>query len=288
MIRKPVVAGQFYEADKEKLLKQIEGSFTHELGPGALPEKKRQGSIVGAIVPHAGYMFSGACAAYVYKAIAEAEFPDVYVILGPSHMNFHKTCFSMDDWETPLGLVRSDEDFRRILEENKIELIPEPHHEEHSIEVQLPFLQFISQDNKDKLKFIPILVADDWEDTAPLIRKAVEEYSSKGKKVCIITSSDFTHFGANYGYVPFSENVKDNLHHLDKGAIMKIEQMDVAGFKGYCDEQQATICGRNAVSALLTIIKGKAKKVEVLKYYTSGEITGDYTSAVGYASIIFK
>lgn len=288
MIRKPVVAGQFYERSREKLLGQIEWCFRHPLGPGSLPKKERKGFVKGAISPHAGYMFSGPCMAHVYKEIAEAEFPDLYLFLGPSHIGFHKTCFSMDDWETPLGLVRSDEEFGKILEDNNIDLVPIPHNEEHSIEVQLPFLQYASGEDKEKIRFIPIMVAEDWQDSVPLIKKSILEYEKKKRRVCIIASSDFTHYGFNYGYTPFLSDIRENLHRLDNGAIDEIKKLNVLSFINYCETTGATICGRAPIAALLTVLKDKVKKAELLKYYTSGDMVGDHSSAVGYAGIVFR
>lgn len=287
MLRKPIVAGQFYEKDKEKLTEQIEGCFRHRLGPGALPKKQRKGMIIGVVSPHAGYPYSGPCAAHAYKAIAESEFPDLYVLLGPSHFAFHKTCFSMDDWETPLGVAKTDGDFGGLLEANMIDIIPFPHKEEHSIEVQLPFLQYISKGKE--MRFVPIMIADDWKDTAPLIARAIKQYESRDKKVCIITSSDFTHYGFNYGFIPFIENIKNNLYALDKGAIDEILKVNAFGFVNYCGKTGATICGRAPIAAMLTILKELAKcKAGLLKYYTSGDMTGDYDNSVGYAAIGFR
>ncbi|MFO8015556.1 MAG: AmmeMemoRadiSam system protein B [Candidatus Woesearchaeota archaeon] len=296
MIRQPIVAGQFYDDRKEELLKQIEHCFKHKMGPGSLPKKQREGKVMGVISPHAGYMFSGPCAAHAFKAVAEAEFPDLYICLGPSHVGFHKTCFSMDDWETPLGTAFTDDEFGRILENNAIDINPHPHKEEHSIEVQIPFLQYISgesskgsKDKQEKLRFVPIMVAEeDWQDAADRIRKAIKEYEKDGRSVCIITSSDFTHYGQNYGFVPFTEDLKENMRNLDKGAIEKIKKLDAEGFMKYCKETGATICGKAPIAAMLSILKGRAESVELLKYYTSGDLLDDYTNAVGYAGISLR
>jgi len=290
MIRKAVVSGQFYEGTKEALLKQIEECFRHEKGPGMLPGTQRKGKILGAIVPHAGYIYSGPCAAHSYKAIAESEIPNVYVILGPSHMGFHKTCFSLDYWETPLGLVKTNDKLGQIMEDNKLELIPLPHNEEHSIEVQIPFLQYITQKQISKLKILPIIVAEtDWEDMIPMIKKSIEEFTAEKKKnVIIIASSDFTHYGVNYGYLPFNTNVKENLHNLDKGAIDRIKKMDSKDFLRYCDTTGATICGKYPIAVLIELLKGKSQSAELLQYYASGDILGDYRNAVGYGSMIFR
>lgn len=289
MIRNPIVAGQFYEEKEDRLLQQIKDAFLDMRGPRELPTGQRKGLIKGIISPHAGYTYSAACASHGYKAIAEAEPADLYIILGPSHIGFHKSCYSEDDWETPLGLIDSDDKFGEILEDDLIDLIPFPHKEEHSIEVQLPFLQFACNDIKKKLKFIPIMISEtDYEETAKGLIKAIKEYEKKGKKVIVIASSDFTHYGVNYGYVPFSKNVKENLYALDKGAIDRILKLDSDGFLEYCSKTGATICGKYPIYVMLEIMKAKKASAELLQYYTSADVMGDYGTAVGYASILFR
>jgi len=289
MIRKPIVAGQFYEANKDALLKQIKDAFLDIRGPRELPSGQRKGIVRGIISPHAGYMFSGPCAAHGFKAIAESEFPNMYLMLGPSHIGFHKSCFSEDDWQTPLGLIRTNAKFCRILEENEVELIPFPHKEEHSIEVQIPMLQFASKDKESKLKFVPVMISEtDYVEAAKNLIKAVKEYEKEGKSVVVITSSDFTHFGVNYGFMPFSKNVKDNLYRLDKGAAEFMLKLDSKGFLDYCEKTGATICGKYAIYVMIELMKAKKARPEPLCYYTSADIVGDYANAVGYASMVFR
>ena len=142
-IRKPIVAGQFYPADPEALEQELKKSFTHKFGPGSLPGKRTGKKVYAAISPHAGYFFSGAGAAHVFKEIGEAEFPDTYIILGVNHTG-PWTCTSDEDWETPLGTVKCDTELAKKLGEKGIPIKNPSHHGEHSIEVQLPFLQFVS------------------------------------------------------------------------------------------------------------------------------------------------
>lgn len=282
MTRKPIVAGQFYPADAKELDDSIKGSFTHKFGPGGLPGKKGKKKIYGAISPHAGYFYSGAGAAHVFKEIAEAEFPDTYIILGVNHSG-PWTCSSDEDWETPLGTARCDTELVKRLEEKGIPIKNIAHHGEHSIEVQLPFLQFVSKDRIKDLRIAPIMVADTkFEKIGKAIQEAVKEL---GRKAVIICSSDFTHYGFNYGYAPFDEDVKENMEKLDGGAIKLIEKTDPKGFLDYTEKTGATICGKCGISVLLWLMKGK--KAELLKYYTSADIIGDYDHAVGYASIVF-
>jgi AmmeMemoRadiSam system protein B len=149
--------------------------------------------------------------------------------------------------------------------------------------VQLPFLQFVSKDQIKDLKIVPIMIADTkFEKIGKSIQEAVKEL---GRKAIIICSSDFTHYGFNYGYVPFDEDVKENMKKLDGEAIKLIEKADSKGFLDYTEKTGATICGKCGISVLLWLMK--YKKAELLKYYTSADIIGDYDNAVGYASIVF-
>ncbi len=282
MVREPCVAGQFYEGEKEGLLKQIRECFLSKFGPGKLPEKKKQGTVKAAIVPHAGYMFSGPCAAHAYKRIAESEQPDLFIILGPNHTGFGRTSVLLDDFSTPLGIAEVDDEFGEALMKNsKIDNDARVHRYEHSIEVQLPFLQFCLK----KFKFLPIVISSPHylDELAEGIRKTAEQLK---KKVCVIASSDFTHFGYNYGYIPFTENVKENLEKLDKGAIKYIAKFDEEGFLRYVRETGATICGFLPIVVLMKILKNEKPESELLKYYTSSDMMGDYSNSVSYASIV--
>lgn len=287
-IRKAIVAGQFYEGDFDRLNKQLIECFESEKGPGTLPINKRKGFVLGAVVPHASYLFSGPCAAWSYKEIAESEFPDLFIIIGPNHSGLGRTSTILDDWETPFGVIKADKEFgKKLISNSCIVEDSLAHLHEHSIEVQLPFLQFVSKDYLKKLRFIPITIGFDHniKELASGIKKTIEE---SGKKVCIIASSDFTHYGFSYGYVPFSINVKENIQKLDNDAIKFIKNLDSDGFLNYVKVKEATICGAVPIAVLIELMKGKAEKVNLMHYYTSADIMGDYNNAVGYASIVFK
>jgi len=285
MIRKPLVSGQFYPSNFQELDKEINNCFNSKFGPGALPIKKREKKILGVIAPHAGYTFSGPCQAWAYKEIAESYFPDLFILLGLSHSGF-KTCLSLYDFETPFGIVKNDIDFGRALIKNSN--IPEnedSHKLEHSIEVQLPFLQFVSRDYLGKLRICPLICSPDipYEDIANALYKTIKELN---KKVIIIASSDFTHYGINYGYFPFTENIKENIYNFDKEAISFIEKLDEKRFLKYVEENNATICGYYPIATMINLAKKLgAKKGKLLIYYTSGDVINDYSSCVGYASI---
>jgi AmmeMemoRadiSam system protein B len=276
IIREPVVAGSFYEIDKEKLKKQINFCFNHKLGPKEISKKEFK----VAIVPHAGYEYSGPVAAWVYAKIKESN----YLIIGPNHTGYGATFSIMKSgmWKTPLGEVVIDENFANKLIENCkiLEQDVLAHQNEHSIEVQLPFLQF----RYKNFKFVPICILNEFADNPLLeackcigegIAKTVK--SSKGSWI-VLASSDFSH------YLPH-----ELANEIDNYLIDSILKLDVKEFFDRINEKQASVCGFGPIAIAMTVAKElKARKSELLKYATSGDVTGDFSSVVGYASITFS
>jgi AmmeMemoRadiSam system protein B len=286
-MRKAAYNGFFYPKTTDALNKAIEECFTGKLGPGALPTKPKLDSFpVKAIIsPHAGYVFSGMAAAWSYMAVAEAPLPDLFILLGPSHRAGHSG-ISMDSFETPLGIIRVDQDFAKALvKKGNIKLDEAIHEKEHSLEVQLPFLQFSLGNRAEKIKILPFLVSDDLDlgKAASDLRETITELK---RTVTFIVSSDFTHYGPEYGYVPFTSDLKERLSKLDGEAINLIKKGDADGFAAYVYKTGATICGQFAITLLLKTIKFKQALLE--QYYTSGEITGNYKNSVSYVSLVFR
>ena len=280
--------GIFYENSINSLNKQIEECFNSNLGPGDLPVSKRSKKLFGIISPHAGYAYSGACQAWAYKEIAESEFHDVYVILGTNHNGVGKFSACLRNFESPFGVVSVDEEFGKGLM-NEFKLLKEQsrdHLREHSIEVQLPFLQFVSKNKLSDLKILPILIGHaDYED----LKVFGEILGSTNKKIIVIASSDFTHYGPNYGYIPFVNDKKENLYKLDNKMIEFILNLDSKGFLEYKNKMDATVCGANVIiTAIETVKVLGCKKGQLLKYYTSGDVTKDYEGAVGYSGVVFR
>jgi AmmeMemoRadiSam system protein B len=281
MVRNPVVAGQFYPANPHELRKQIQSCFLSKFGPGKEPSKEISKKLIGVISPHAGYMFSGPCQAFSYKEIAEAKLPDVYIIIGLSHSGY-PTCISSQDWKTPLGTVKCDKEFQEVLSKH-LDVNEDMHLSEHSIEVQLPFLQYATENSAIKIAPITASPDMDYREIADHIFNALQITK---RTALIITSSDFTHYGDNYRYLPFTQKIKENMHALDKGALKQIEALNSASFLKYVNDTGATICGNYPIAVLLELSKRLgAKKGSLLQYYTSGDIVEDYSSAVGYASV---
>jgi len=286
-MRRAAYAGLFYPKTSSALSKTLEECFTGRLGPGALPTKPRPGALpVKAVIsPHAGYVYSGMAAAWSYKALAETRLPDLFILLGPNHRT-NESGISIETFETPLGLVRADQEFARaLIKKGSIRINESIHTHEHSLEVQLPFLQFALSNKAGKIKILPLLVSDDL-DLDKAAKDLKETINELKKRVIFIVSSDFTHYGPSYGYLPFTHSIKENLSKLDKGAISFILKGDAQGFENYIHETGASVCGYLSISLFLRTITFNKASLE--QYYTSGDVVGDYTNSVSYASIVFR
>ena len=277
-IRKPAVAGSFYAGDLKSLNRQIENCFLHKIGPGEIPlvNPERKNNIIGLISPHAGYMYSGPVAANGFYKIALDGKPDTIIILGPNHRGFGEDVSIMVEgkWKTPLGELEIDTDIaEKILKNSKIiRNDPKAHQYEHSIEVQLPFVQYIFGKN---IKFVPICMTRQDINTDIEIAESICS-SVADKNILIIASSDFTH------YEP-----QEYAKKMDKQAINAILNFDPKRLYDMIYHQNLTMCGSGPVATMLIASKALgAKKAELLKYATSGDITDMYDQVVGYASLI--
>lgn len=294
MIREPAVAGKFYEDTEKKLKEQIKKCFKHKLGPKKLPGKPGKKKVVAVVVPHAGYSYSGPCAAHAYKAIAEAQQPETFVIIGPNHHGIGSSVavYPEGEWITPLGKVEVDSQLATAVLENTTYASADPiaHKYEHSIEVQLPFLQFVSK----KFKILPVCMKGlrVLKEANDLIGAILNAAYKLNRKIIIIASSDFTHYGPSYMYTPFKgtkTQIKSKVEQMDKKAISYIEKIKEVDFLKHVIKNNATICGYASItSAIIYARSMKIKKGKLLKFYTSGDITKDYTNTVSYASIIFQ
>jgi len=279
MIRKPAVAGLFYESNPESLRKRIKWCYKHQLGPGKIPDqigKKR--SIKGLMAPHAGYQYSGPVAAHSYLKLAEDGFPETVVIMCPNHTGQGSGVSTMTEgtWQTPLGNVQIDEEFAKklISHHTLLDDNPAAHLQEHSCEVQLPFLQYISTD----FQLVPVCMWMQDLETATELGQAIEKTGREiGRDVVVIASTDFTHYQSQEVAKSQDEKVLEAIKALDEKLLMK----KVA-------ELNVTMCGYGPVATALVASKAMgANTSEILKYATSGDATGDYSSVVGYASAVF-
>ncbi len=271
-MRNPAVAGQFYPGNREEIEELVGKCFSEAM------KKAKPMSAYAGVAPHAGYVYSGVPAAATFLSIKELENAETVVIVGPNHTGTGGlVALSTEDWELPTGVVKNDKDFGEEMVKNANFLKPgeEAHRTEHSIEVQLPFLQHVNP----KAKIVPVCMMDQSLEGARDVAEAVLATEKKmGREVVVIASSDFSH------YIP-SEAAEER----DKKAMEQILKLDAEAFQKERKAQDWSICGYGpiSVSILYAKAKGSKKGLEVM-YTNSGEITGDYSQVVAYASIIFS
>ncbi len=259
-------SGGFYPGRPEQLRESIKECFAHELGPkcGASP-------VIGGIVPHAGYAYSGPAAAWFYHQLTSMK-PKPVILVGPNHTGLGSpvSVSAEDSWETPLGPVSVDSELRGVVCD-RLGLSPEDdaHRFEHSIEVQLPFLQFVWG---TKFSFLPISVGVQDSETCERVGKAIS-----GLDALIIASSDLNH------YLPARETMR-----LDELAINAVLSADPDKLLSVVRSNNITMCGVAPVAVMLWALRDRMKKIELLSHYTSGDITGDNSSVVGYASFAVR
>ena len=275
MIREPVVAGQFYPGRKEDLEKMIKSCYEHKYGPGnQLIESSEK--IFGIVCPHAGYVYSGPTACHSYKSISSQN-PELVIIIGPNHFGIGKNAATMIDakWQTPLGMVQVDsESAQEVVEKSEIiEIDNYSHSQDHSLEVQIPMLQSMLS---KEFQILPIILLAQNIETAKDVGYAVSEIAKK-KNSIIVASSDFTHYEEN-----------SFAHLQDKALIEPILEMDVERFYRVLKEKRVTACGFGAIASTMIACKNLgATKGELLSYATSGDVSGDTESVVGYGAIKF-
>jgi MEMO1 family protein len=272
--RKPAVAGSFYPADGKQLGEIVSGFISK----ADVDRKMQQCSAF--VSPHAGYVYSGHVAGYAYALLEEAykkEKFDTLVIIGPNHTGYgDPIAISLEDWETPLGTVKNDKEFAKAIIAASPELTADEtaHAYEHSVEVQLPFIQRCVPE----AKFVPICMGDQSYDASRMLADAIlKAVAATGRKIVVVASSDFNHYDS-------AEAAKNK----DLPAIEALKTMDVAKFNALLKDSGDTACGYGPISvaAMFSAARG-AKGAVLLKYSNSGEITNDYSSVVAYASMAF-
>ncbi len=267
MVRRAVVAGQFYNGTEKSLREQVRKY---------VDERAKKEEVIGALAPHAGFMFSGEVAGAVYSRIV---FPETFVILGPNHTGagLPSAIMTKGKWQTPLGEVEIDSDLAGEILANSKSLGEDEraHSYEHSIEVQLPFLQYLGKD----FKFVPICVSHLDLGACRDIGKAIAKAIKEGKKrVIIVASSDLTH------YEPQEEAKRK-----DKVALEAVIKLDPEGLFAKVEDYRISMCG--VIPTTIMLIASQelgAKKAELVKYMTSGDVIGDFSQVVGYGGVLIK
>ncbi|MGB7600403.1 MAG: AmmeMemoRadiSam system protein B [Candidatus Sulfotelmatobacter sp.] len=269
LVRHPAVAGRFYTGDSEALRQEVDTYLSQ------VPLRKVTAAL-GCIAPHAGYMYSGHVAGAVFAGL---EVQELCVVLCPNHTGMGRALAIVSDgsWETPLGLVPIDSDFATSLKQ-RCSLLHEDsaaHRSEHAIEVELPFLQI----RQPRLKFVPIaLGTGHFEALEQLGIALAEAIAAHRKPVLIVASSDMNHYESDA-----ITRIKD------QSAIEPILRLDARGLYDVVTQQHVSMCGFGPAVTMLTAVKRLgATSAELVKYATSGDVSGDRDAVVGYAGIVVR
>lgn len=268
------LAGSWYSDDPAVLASEIDGFMR------AVPESESR-PVAALLLPHAGLRWSGQTAAYGLKLLAGRDIRRV-IVLGPAHRYPLRNSGSLPSgythYSTPLGETPLDSEVISALRQSEFfTSLPEANETEHSVQVLLPMLQR----TLGNFSYVPIalgsLDAAAAKGIAAALRPHLDAHS------LLVISSDFTHYGTSFAYVPFASDIRGNLEKLDMGAFARIKAHDLAGFSGYLEKTGATICGRAPIEVLLALIPESAQ-VTLLHYTTSAAATGDYAHSVSYLS----
>jgi AmmeMemoRadiSam system protein B len=278
LVRRPAVAGSFYPDDPDQLRKVIDGCYVHPLGPGALPPaKEKRGGIMACVCPHAGYEYSGPVAAHSYLWLSAMRKPELVVIVAPNHYGLGSgvSTFREGAWETPLGRVPVDSEAAAEIVKltGLVDFDPESHRREHSLEVQLPFLQQVY----GTFNLLPISLSFQDIETAREIGRGLSKMLV-GRDAILIASSDLTH------YEP-----ADVAREKDMALLETVQDLDIEAFYDVLEKKSVTACGFGAIATVMEASRLLGfKKGELLKYANSGDTTGDNGAVVGYPAVSFR
>jgi len=272
-VRYPAVAGAFYPYDDERLSKQIDGYLA------AAGDVAVKGEIVGIVAPHAGYHYSGAIAAYAFKTLAGKKY-DTVIVLGPNHRvhGFRDVAIYKEGFfKTPLGNVPVDSEVAlKILNADPAKFVSDPdlQTEEHSLEVEIPFLQ---RTLAPGFKIVPIMMGDYSRGTIERIATEIVK-NTKGKKVLIVASCDLSH-----------DKDYETACEMDRRALESIAKMDIGAVEKFEHAGKTEMCGYGPVMVLMHIARAEGvTKGRMLKYANSGDTTGDRSGRiVGYGAVVF-
>ncbi len=278
--RAPAVAGMFYPNNPEELKGLVDQSFRNQrFGPGKAPPSGSKRRIYGIVSPHAGYVYSGAVAANGFYEVSSMDFKNV-VMIGPNHYGIGSWVAAMKDgeWQTPLGQVSVNSELAKEIASRSsiLDFDDFAHSRDHCLEVQLPFLQSIRQD----FRIVPIVLISQRSDTAYDLGNAISETIVERGDIdntLLMASSDFTHYEPN-----------SDAHRKDGELIKAILTLDVNKFYAVLERLDVSACGYGAIATIMVAAKNMgATRGELLKYATSGDVTGDTGAVVGYSSIVF-
>jgi AmmeMemoRadiSam system protein B/AmmeMemoRadiSam system protein A len=275
-VREPILAGSWYPGEAGELRTTVE----EFLADGGAPDERT----IALIAPHAGYVYSGATAGKAFAAV-RGRAAERVILLGPSHRAAFNggALSSQDAWRTPLGEVPLDREAIGALQTHRgFRVNDAAHGREHSLEIEIPFLQVALRPG---WKLVPIMVGQLDDETVGELAEGIAPLLGSG--TLVVVSSDFTHFGQDYGYVPFRDSVATRIRNLDEEGIAAIRRMSSEQFEDFRERTGATICGADPIRVLLTLMAGRAQEVVQRGYDQSGAMVGSYTNSVSYAALTF-
>ncbi len=263
-IRESVIAGSWYSGNASRLQREVQDYLSQASSVDL------KGQLVALISPHAGYRYSGQVAAYAYKLLGERKFSSV-VVIAPSHRSYFRgvSVYDRGGYRTPLGVVPLDRELISAVKqrESRIEYVPEAHSQEHSLEIQLPFLQVLMPD----AKLVPLVMGNQDFATCKWLAEAVAD-CVENRSVLIVASSDLSHFH------PYKQAKR-----LDQVVVDKVNDFDPQGLSDDLANGLCEACGGGPmVTAMLIARRLGANKSRVLHYANSGDVTGDHSGVVGY------
>ena len=274
-VRPSPLAGSWYKGTRTALHREVHG-FLDEAAPYGGPRP------LALVSPHAGYRYSGAVAGHAFKTLEKERYDRVF-ILGPAH-RYPLEGLGIGSWthyETPLGQVPIDAGaVERLTAHPRIAVVEGVDDQEHSLEMEVPFLQVVAMGSS----IVPIVVGQ--LDAAGIRDVAAALQAELGPGDLVVVSSDFTHYGKRFGYTPeMKGTVQEGLEALDMGAFEKFAARDVDGFLAYKEETGISVCGFRPLAILAAMLPGDAE-VELRKYDTSGRMLDDWDSSVSYVSAV--
>jgi len=277
-VREPARAGSFYPADAATLSSDVQGFF-QKAGTSAV-----DGHVLALVAPHAGYPFSGATAGKAYAAVRGKDYTRV-ILLGTGHAAYNERGAVLADWQSwamPGGITPVDVKAVQALSAKPgFKISNKMHTGEHSLEVQLPFLQAALK----RFTIIPFVMGGQTTpEDAVAIAQGLKPYLDE--KTLVVVSSDFTHYGPNYQYIPFRDDVPNKLKALDMAVWDLVRPGDPFAFDAFLQTTEATVCGERALMVLCALLPSEAKK-QFIAYTSSGEVLHDYENSVGYLAGAF-
>jgi len=279
-IRPYLSTGPWYPSDPQRLSQMLDGFFK------AVPQPEKAAPVRGIIAPHAGFEYSGRCAARAYRSLSPSAGIKRIILLGPSHhFNFYGACVSdFSAFATPLGqLVVDTEICRSLSRQSFFKNDNAVMQNEHSLENQLPFLQKML--GNANFKIVPILFGALRKNDFAVMAKTIAPFIDN--QTLIVASSDLTHYGENFSYTPFKGDIKKQLTLLDTGFIETIQKLDFEKFYRYHEKTGITACGFVPIGVMIRLFEKQNISCALTDYYKSGDLNNDYSSCVSYASLVF-